>query len=317
MKIIFAGTPQVALPTLDALVASEHEVVAVLTREPSRRGRGKGLHASPVAERARELGIPVIESNRPADENTRKQLGEVQADLGVIVAYGAILSPTVLDIPANGWINLHFSNLPRWRGAAPVQHSILARDEQTATCVFQLESGLDTGPIFSCQEVCLTGTETADVLLDRLAIIGAAQTVTVANQIAEGSAVAKAQDPGPEDKNVTYAPRLSKTDAFIDFTGDSMDVAAQIRAVTSNPGAWTKIEGERLLRLGPTCPHPDETSPGVGIIRASRKRVIVGCQSGVIELGQVAPAGKKWMDADAWGRGAHLSESSWLGNERG
>lgn len=305
------------MPTLDALAGSGHDVVAVVTRPPARRGRGRKLVPSPVADAAQRLGLALIESARPGDAEVVSELERADAALGVVVAYGAILPPRVLEIPRLGWINLHFSDLPRWRGAAPVQHAIWARDTRTATSVFQLEPGLDTGPVFSRQEVALQGDETADSLLATLAVAGAAQTLAAVDEIADGTARSVPQDEGPGGANVTAAPRLTKQDAYVDFTRPSQAVSAHIRAATSNPGAWTTLDAGQVLRLGPVLPLPDVASPGVGLVIPERNRVLVGCAEGAVELGQVAPAGKKWMSAADWWRGARLGEGARLGGRFG
>lgn len=313
MRIIFAGTPQTAVPTLQALLASDHQVVAVLTRPPARQGRGRTLVDSPVSTLAKERGVQVIETTRPRDPEVQARLKESAPDLGVVVAYGAILPGSVLTIPRHGWVNLHFSDLPRWRGAAPVQHAIRARDAHTAACVFQLEEGLDTGPVFARLPVDLDGTETTDSLLASMAEAGAASVVSVANAIEAGTAGAIPQSLD----GLTIARRLSKNDAYVDFQQTALDTDARIRSVTSNPGAWTVINGQTVLRLGPARPLPEASSPGEGRVIADKRSVRVGCAKGVIELGRVAPAGKGWMDAAAWWRGARLEEDVILGGNRG
>lgn len=309
MKIIFAGTPAVAQPSLAQLIASPHEVVGVLTRPPARQGRGRTLHDSAVGAFAKEAGLLVIETSKPGETDTAAQIQALDADLGVVVAYGAILPPSVLSIPRLGWINLHFSDLPRWRGAAPVQHAIRAGDPQTATSVFQLEKGLDTGPVFSRITVDLQGTETSGSLLEDLAQIGAAQIVEVVDALQQGTAEAVPQ----AETGLTVAPRLAKADGFIDFTASAEVIDAQIRSVTPSPGAWTVLEDGKTLKLGPVQIVTDVENPGQGRVASEKKRLLVGTGDGVVQLGAVAPAGKGWMDAVAWWRGARLDEEIIVG----
>lgn len=312
MRLIFAGTPEVAVPTLEVLAESEHEVVAVLTRPPARSGRGRTLIDSPVARVAKDRGLRIIETSHPRDPEIQQAVRDLSADLGVVVAFGAIIPPDMLAMPAMGWINLHFSDLPRWRGAAPVQHAIRSGDQTTATCVFHLEQGLDTGPILSRLKVALSGSETTDALLASLAKTGSTQVLEVIDQLAAGTALAVPQS----EDGITLAPRLSKDDAYVDFRQTCAQVDAWIRSVTSNPGAWTLVDGT-VLRLDPVMPLPDALSPGVGRIVATKRSVRVGCERGMVELTRVAPAGKGWMDAAAWWRGARLTEEAMLGGKRG
>lgn len=315
MRIVFAGTPNVAVKALQALVDSSHQVVGVVTRPAARKGRGRKLEPSPVGKLASELGIPVIETDTPAKPGAIEQIVNLEPDLGVAVAYGALLKSAVLRIPRLGWINLHFSNLPRWRGASPVQHTVMSRDPQAWTSVFQLEVGLDTGPVYDRRALDLTGRETAGELLDALAVIGSSQLVEVVDNLEQGKAVAVPQDEGPDFVNSTYAPRLSKADAFIDFGASALAVDALVRAVTPDPGAWTTVDG-KILKLGPVVPAaipPGEPELAPGIVRAEKNCVLVGCVDGAVELGQVAPQGRKWMDASAWWRGARLESGIRMG----
>lgn len=289
-----------ALPTLQALTQSDHEVVGVLTRPPARRGRRAAPTPSPVATWARERELKVLEAARPGQ--VAEELAALGADLGVVVAYGAILRPEVLEIPTRGWLNLHFSDLPRWRGAAPVQWAIRAGDQHSATCVFQLEAGLDTGPVYSRLPVELTGRETAGELLERLAPVGAQQVVEVVDQLAAGTAVATPQ----ASEGLTTAPQLTKQDGYVSFAGSADETDRQIRSVTPNPGAWTQLPSGQVLRLGAATPleSDPELALAPGQVHADKHQVLVGCERGMLRLGQVAPAGKNWMEAPAWARGA-------------
>lgn len=312
MKIIFAGTPDVAIPTLQALAAADFEVSAVLTRPPARQGRSKKLIASPVAQAAADLGIPVIESSRPQEEQTEELLRSYDADLGVVVAYGAILRPSTLAIPRLGWINLHFSELPRWRGAAPVQHALLAGETQIGTSVFQLDPGMDTGSVYSSRIYPVPSDATTSQMLSFLAEESASQVVEVVEGISTGTATATPQDTGENGSLVTLAPMLSREDGFISFHDTAANTKNRIRAVTDKPGAWTRINGEQTLKLGPV--QTSELSLAPGSIRADKKNVYVGCSEATVQLGMVAPAGKGWMNAADWYRGARLNPDSSLGS---
>lgn len=314
MNIIFAGTPTVAIPTLQALVDASFTIGAVLTRPPARQGRSKKLVASPVAQRAATLGLPLIESDKPQSEETTELLKAAQADLGVVVAYGAILRPSTLAIPRLGWINLHFSSLPRWRGAAPVQRALLAGDTQIGTDVFQLDPGMDTGPIFSSRTYPADPDITSTQMLDFLADASASQVVEVVKGIAAGTMTAVPQETGVDGSLISSAPMLHREDAFISFTKPALDTKNQIRAVTDKPGAWTLIDGDQSLKLGPVD-IADADLPA-GKISADKKNVYVGCSSGAVRLSQVAPAGKGWMNAADWYRGARLSGEATLGGQR-
>jgi len=321
VRIIFAGTPEAAVPTLEALLVSSHQVVAAVTRPPARSGRGRTLHPSPVATVARDHGVPVIEASTfrastAQGQAARAAVHDADADLGVVVAYGALLPQAVLDMPRSGWINLHFSDLPRWRGAAPVQWAILQGDAATASCVFRLEAGLDTGPVLSRLPVPI-GHETSGQLLDRLAHLGARQVVEVVDALEAGTARARAQDTGDADHLVTHAPRLTPRDGFIGFEDPADATDRRIRAVTPNPGAWTTLPDGRRLKLGVVRPTTissaatEDVRPGT--VRVSRDAVDVRCGAGAVRLGDVAPAGRGWMDAAAWARGARLDQDARLG----
>lgn len=315
VKILFAGTPMAAVPTLRALWASDHEVVGVLTRPPARQGRSGKLVPSPVALLATELGLPLIESSRPDGPEVIEEISGLEPDLGVVVAYGAILRPAVLQIPPHGWINLHFSDLPRWRGAAPVQHALRAGDPEIATCVFQLEEGLDTGPIFSRRVFPLNGRETTGELLEYLAKEGADQVVEVADQIDTGEAEAKPQS----RDGVCVARSLTKEDAFVSFDESAAAVDAQIRALTPAPGAWTLLPNGTNLKLGPVeLTAPDGDASGLpGEVYATKRAIFVKCQEGWVRLGEVGPVGKRTMSATDWWRGARLAAGTRLGGDRG
>lgn len=310
MRIVFAGTPAPAVPTLMRLIESSHDVVAVITRPPARGGRGRSLVSSPVAIAARDAEIPLIEASSLKGEDTIRRVTELNADLGVVVAYGALIPQALLDAPPHGWVNLHFSDLPRWRGAAPVQWSILSGDEQTASSVFQLEAGLDTGPVFSRVPVTI-GHETAGELLEKMAELGAGQVIGVVDEIEAGTARAIAQDEA--DPRASHARRLSHEDGFIDFTLSADEVDRRIRAVTPNPGAWTMLPDGKRMRLSTVEVCDDSQTLEAGSLRISKRSVDVGCSQGAVTLGRVAPAGRGWMDAAAWARGARLDDAARFG----
>lgn len=310
MRIVFAGTPAAAVPSLLALIESDHEVVGVITRPPARKGRGRTLAPSAVAEVAASAGIDVIEASHFTDEGVRQRVQALDADLGVVVAYGALIPPEVLEMPTHGWVNLHFSQLPQYRGAAPVQWAILQGNTSTASCVFQLEAGLDTGPVFSRQRVDIEH-ETAGELLERMAHLGARQVVEVADAIAAGTAQAVPQDTTGVD--LIHAARLTPADGFVDFTASAAQCDCQIRALSPNPGAWTVLPGGARLKLGKAHVIAD-AHLGAGALEVTKTYVRVGCGGGgALQLGQVAPAGKGWMDAAAWARGARLDADARLG----
>ncbi|MES2092717.1 MAG: methionyl-tRNA formyltransferase [Actinomycetota bacterium] len=296
MAIVFAGSPAAAVPSLRALTASRHGVTAVLTREDSPKGRRRELGPTPVAVSASELGLPTIRANRLAGAAT-EAISALRPDLGVIVAYGGLVREPLLSIPRLGWINLHFSLLPRWRGAAPVQHAIIAGDEVTGASVFQLVPELDAGDVFGQVTQAIGATETAGHLLDSLAVSGAELLVRVVDAIADG--IARAE---PQEGDVTLAPKLALADARLDFSGHASTVANRLRGVTPEPGAFTLVDGVRVKVLEAAIAR-DEPRLAAGHLEARAGRVLVGTGSDPIELVSVHPAGKKPMRAEDWWRG--------------
>ena len=303
MRILFAGTPEVALPTLEALHDSDHELVAVLTRPDAPVGRGRKLSRSPVAAWADEHGIEVLTPAKPREPEFLDRLRELAVDVVPVVAYGALVPPAALEIPRLGWINLHFSLLPAWRGAAPVQHAVLAGDEMTGACVFQLEAGLDTGPVYGRLTEPIGAHDTAGDLLERLSRAGARLTVDVVDALEAGLLQA---EPQPE-AGVSYAPKITVDDARVRWGDPAFAVDRRIRAVTPAPGAWTEFEGTRL-RLGPVTVDPEGPELEPGEIALAKHSVHVGTATDPVRLGEVQPAGKKRMDAAAWGRGLQTTE---------
>ena len=280
-----------------------------MTRPPARRGRGKTMYPSPVADVAAQAGVELLETTTLKSPEIAQRIEDVHADLGVVVAYGGLVPPNVLAMPTHGWVNLHFSNLPRWRGAAPVQWAIRAGDATTASCVFTLEEGLDTGDVYSRVEVPIRH-ESAGELLASMAEAGAPQVLSVVDALADGSATAIAQS----SEGVTHARRLEHVDGYVSFTHDAAHEDRIIRSVTPNPGAYTLLPGGVRMKLDKATPvDRDDLEPGQ--LEVTKKQVTVGCARGALVLGKVAPAGKSWMDAAAWARGARPSDDLRFGGD--
>lgn len=294
MRIIFAGSPAAAVPSLRAIAASGHELVAVLTREDSPFGRRRVMTPTPVATVATELGIPVVKADRLGQ--VAEQLAALDADLGVIVAFGSLVREPLLSAPRHGWINLHFSLLPRWRGAAPVQRAIMAGDDVTGASVFRLVEELDAGPLYGRLTQSIGRSETAGHLLDALADAGAGLLVGVIDAIADGSARAQEQV-----GDVTFAPKLDVEDGRIDWNTPAETIDRRIRGVTPEPGAFTTVDGIRLKVLD-ARPLRDRAPLPPGVVR-SDAGVLVGTATAPLELVTVHPAGKTAMSAEAWWRG--------------
>ncbi|OII60073.1 methionyl-tRNA formyltransferase [Streptomyces sp. CC53] len=309
MKLVFAGTPEVAVPALDALIASDrHEVAAVVTRPDAPAGRGRRLVASPVAERAEEAGIEVLKPTRPRDEAFLARLREIAPDCCPVVAYGALLPKAALDIPARGWVNLHFSLLPAWRGAAPVQHALMAGDEVTGASTFLIEEGLDSGPVYGVLTEEVRPTDTSGDLLTRLAFAGAGLLAATMDGIEDGTLKAV---PQPEE-GVTLAPKITVEDARVDWAAPALRVDRVVRGCTPAPGAWTSFRGERL-KLVQVRPVPDRDDLAPGEIAAGKKSVHVGTGSHAVELLWVQAQGKKPMNGADWARGVRIAAGERLG----
>ncbi|GAB3864826.1 methionyl-tRNA formyltransferase [Nocardioides maradonensis] len=304
MKVVFAGTPEVALPSLEAIAASPHELVGVVTRPDAPAGRGRRLTPSPVGARAEELGVPVLKPSHPRDPDFQEQLQALAPDCCPVVAYGALLPQSALDIPRHGWINLHFSLLPAWRGAAPVQRSIWAGDEMTGATTFRIVKELDAGPTYGLMTEVVRPTDTAGDLLGRLAEGGAHLLVATLDGIESGQIEAREQ---PTD-GITYAAKIEVEDARVDWTEPAMAVDRRIRACSPFPGAWTEYAGERV-KLGPVTPvDTDELAPG--LLGIGKNEVLVGTARGAVRLGEVKAFGKKQMGAADWARGARLPDGA-------
>ena len=334
MRIVFAGTPDAAVASLDAVSGSSHDVVAVLTRPDAPAGRGRTLVASPVKERALELGLEILTPSRPGDQQFQDRLRERAPDACPIVAYGGLIPLSALTIPTLGWINLHFSLLPAWRGAAPVQHAIMAGDEVTGATAFLLDEGLDTGPTFGVMTQTIKATDTSGDLLARLAHGGADLLVATLDALEAGDLQAVPQP----DEGVSLAPKISVEDARICWDTPALAVDRCIRACTPAPGAWTTFRGGRLKIHPVSLPvHVPETyeapltedvavvapelvvAPGAvvvpGAVVATRREVQVGTASGPVRLGMVQPQGKRPMAAADWARGVRIEPGEVLGDE--
>ncbi|GAA3554615.1 methionyl-tRNA formyltransferase [Streptomyces osmaniensis] len=309
MKLVFAGTPEVAVPALDALIASgRHDVAAVVTRPDAPAGRGRRLVASPVAERAEEAGIEVLKPAKPRDPEFLERLREIAPDCCPVVAYGALLPRVALDVPAHGWVNLHFSLLPAWRGAAPVQHSIMAGDEITGASTFLIEEGLDSGPVYGTVTEAIRSTDTSGDLLTRLAFAGAGLLSATMDGIEDGTLKAV---PQPAD-GITLAPKVNVEDAHIDWSAPSLRVDRLVRGCTPAPGAWTTFRGERLklIQVQPV-PGRDDLAPGA--LSVGKSNVYVGTGSYAVELLWVQAQGKKPMRAADWARGVRIGDGESVG----
>lgn len=320
LKILFAGTPDVAVPSLRALAAdTEHfEIVAVLTRPDAPTGRGRKLTPSPVKQAALELDLPVIESDPSEDNVFISELAATGAQAAAVVAYGKILKESVLDALPLGWYNLHFSMLPQWRGAAPVQRAIWAGDRYTGVTVFRITRGMDAGPIVAQRETEIDAHENAGDLLMRLANSGSSVLVHAMQAVDAGRAAAVAQQEGEYPK----AEKIRVDDAHIDFTAPVEVVDRQIRACTPNPGAWCLLHADdadgaepitlHVLRAQPAdMDHPNAPAAlAAGMIAAGKKNVWVGTGSTPLELLEVKAQGKKAMRAPDWARGARLTPAA-------
>lgn len=302
MRIVFAGTPTAALPSLQRFIDSpHHEVVAVITRPDAVAGRRGKPAPSPVAQLALDAGIPVLRPQRPNSAEFIAELTAIAPDCCAVVAYGALLSEEMLAVPAHGWVNLHFSLLPAWRGAAPVQAAIAAGDSVTGATTFRIEPALDSGPIYGVVTETIRPGDTAGELLDRLALSGGALLDATLDGIADGTLIPVAQ---PRD-GVSIAPKVSVDQARIRWDLPAHVIERRIRAMTPNPGAWTMI-GDMRIKVGPVSIEESGDAVEPGVIVAERARVLIGTGSVPVQLGRLQPPGKKPMAAADWARGARL-----------
>ncbi len=307
MRLVFAGTPEAALPSLRTLLDSRHEVVAVLTRADAPSGRGRKLTPSPVKSLALEAGVEVLTPASLRDQEVQQRLRELDPDAAPVVAYGNLVPPAALEIPRHGWVNLHFSLLPEWRGAAPAQRAVLAGQRETGMSVFRLEKGLDTGDVIAAARTPIGEFETSGELLDRLAVDGAALLLQALDALEDGTA-----DPVPQDHAAaTHAAKLTTAEARLDWTRPAPEVGALIRGMSPQPGAWTVLDGARTKILGVEAVQPASAQalPGAlapGEIGATRRQVLVGTGTEPLAIATLAPAGKRPMRAADWARGAGL-----------
>ena len=333
MRLVFAGTPAAALPTLRALAASRHSVAAVITRPDAPVGRGKRMQRSPVAELAEELGFETLKPVRPNEGWFLEELRAIAPDCCPVTAYGALLPQAALDIPAHGWVNLHFSLLPAWRGAAPVQHAVLRGDDITGATTFRIVKELDAGPVFGTLTEPIRPSDTSGDLLERLAVSGAELLVRTLDAIEDGTVSAV---PQPAD-GVSFAPKLTPADARVNWKLPAHLIDRQLRACTPDPGAWTEVDagrsdtGRPTLATGPgrlklwpvtlaagaaLLSAPDGAAGGPGLApgeaRADRSAVYVGTGTIPVRLGDVQPQGKRRMPAADWARGLHADSSTSL-----
>jgi methionyl-tRNA formyltransferase len=308
MRVVFAGTPEAAVPALDAVAASQHELVAVVTRPDAPSGRGRKLVTSPVGRRAEELGVRVLKPVHPKDPDFQQQLKALAPDCCPVVAYGALLPRTALDIPRHGWVNLHFSLLPAWRGAAPVQHAIWAGDEVTGATTFRIVKELDAGPYFGMMTETIRPTDTSGDLLDRLAEGGAGLLVATLDGIQDGSLQAREQP----TEGVSLAPKILVEDAQVAWTEPAVAIDRRIRACTPGPGAWSTYDGQRVKIL-PVRVAREHERLEPGMLEVTKNAVFVGTATEPVQLGEIRPFGKKQMPAADWARGARLATGATFG----
>ena len=317
MRLVFAGTPEAALPSLRTLLDSRHEVVAVLTRADAPSGRGRKLAPSPVKSLALEAGVPVLTPASLRDEEVQQQLRDLAPDAAPVVAYGNLVPPAALEIPRHGWVNLHFSLLPDWRGAAPAQRAVLAGQSETGMSVFRLEKGLDTGDVIATARTGIGEFETSGQLLERMAEDGAALLLQALDALEDGTARLAPQD----HDAATHAAKLTPAEARIDWTRRAPEVGALIRGMSPQPGAWTLLEGARTKILGVEAVRPESADalPGPlapGEIGATKRQVLVGTGTEPIAIETLAPAGRRPMRAADWARGAGLAPGTRFENQQ-
>jgi methionyl-tRNA formyltransferase len=303
VRLVFAGTPATALPSLEALLGSRHEVAAVITRPDAPAGRGRRLGPSPIAVRAEQAGVEVLRPAKPSEPEFKDRLREIAPDCCPVTAYGALIPQSVLEIPARGWVNLHFSLLPAWRGAAPVQHAILHGDDMTGATTFQLVRELDAGPTYGVLTEPIRPSDTAGSLLERLSVAGAGLLVTTLDLIESGELEAR---PQPAE-GVSLAPKVNPADAEVNWKVPAVAVSRLIRACTPAPGAWTMLDGTRVKLLPVASPGAAaDVALGPGELLVTRDAVLVGTATTPVQLGDVQPSGKRLMPAPEWVRGLRL-----------
>jgi len=304
LRLAVAGSPENAVGALTTLLGTRHEVVLVLTRPAAPTGRGRGTQPTALARAAVDLGLPVVSPQQTNDPRLRAALAETGVDCVVVVAYGALIRTAELAAVPLGWVNVHYSLLPRWRGASPVAHAIWHGDRRTGVTIFRLDTGLDTGPVLDQASLDIPPRATAGELLDLLTQLGQERLPAVLDALAAGTAV-----PQPQQGPASHAPRLTVTDARLALTCPAGEVDQQVRAMTPRPGAWTTAAGLRL-RIGPVTADAAAPALAPGELAADGRSVWVGCQPGAVRLGSVQPAGGRMMPAIDWWRGARLAQGT-------
>jgi len=301
MRIVFFGTPDFAVPSLKALLRERFQVVGAVTQPDRPQGRSRSTFvAPPVKTEAHTAGIPVLQPARPLGDVFLACLRRLEPDLGVVVAYGHILRPEVLSLPRLGMINVHASLLPRWRGAAPIQHAILAGEAETGVSIMQMDQGLDSGPVLRRVATAIGPEETAGALAGRLAELGATALVETLLLLAGGFAVPEPQDPA----GVTFAPKIDRDSARVDWRRDAAALARQVRAFDPTPGAWTTLEQDPLKLFGAVATR-EQGEPGC--VLAAGDRLVVGCGEGALAVREVQPAGRTRLPVIEWARGRGIA----------
>ena len=313
-KIIFMGTPSFAVGCLTALYEAGYKIVGVVTQPDKPKGRSKALCPSPVKEEALRLGLPLFQPQRVRDEEFFKEIAPLAPDMIVVAAFGQIIPRRILDLPPFGCINVHASLLPRYRGAAPIQQAIMDGEKETGVTIMRMNEGLDTGDMISQEAIALNGRETGESLFDTLSSLGASLLCKTLPSIFDGTAV---YTPQPAQSPTPYAAMIRKETGHLDFAKDAFTVHRLIRALSSQPGAYTYLDGKVLKILGakalPSLPgKTGDEEPG-RIVLVSKHGITVACGEGYLELTDVQLAGKKRMDAGAFLRGYHLEEGMKLG----
>ncbi len=300
MRIVFMGSPDFSVPVLDALVAAGHEIACVYCQPPRPAGRGKKDRNTPVHERALAMGLLVRHPTSLKTTDAQAEFAALDADIAVVVAYGLILPQAVLDAPARGCLNIHASLLPRWRGAAPIHRAIMAGDAATGVCIMQMEAGLDTGPVLLEREVPIRPDHTTAVLHDELSALGAEAIVTALAQLHRLTPVAQ------PDQGVSYAQKIDKAEAQIDWARPASEVDRQIRGLSPFPGAWFMLEGQRIKALASAL------APGDGVAGTVIGPATIACGDGAVRLISVQKAGRGPQDIASFLNGTSLPEGTKL-----
>jgi methionyl-tRNA formyltransferase len=301
MRIVFFGTPEFAVASLRALLRERFTVAGVVTQPDKPQGRSRStLVPPPVKTAALEAGLPVLQPARPVGDVFLAGLKHLEADLGVVVAYGHILRREVLDAPDRGMINVHASLLPRFRGAAPIQHALLAGDRETGISIMRTEEGLDTGAVLHRLATPITDGETAGTLTSKLAELGATALVEALSLLSAGPVKPQPQD----ESRVTYAPKISRETARLDWRRDALSVERQIRAFDPVPGAWTTLDGAPVKLFG-AMPAVGSGEPGT--VLAASDRLVVAAGGGAIAAREVQPAGRNRLAVEDWVRGRGIA----------